>query len=386
MSVASSVRFFHSDMFGAPQINAVAGDLIGILDACLIDGFGSKSVNSILVAGGVATVNISSGHDFEVYSVVRISGADQAELNGDWQVTTADASNLTFACPGVSDQSATGTITASRATPGYWEKSFSGTNKAAFRSTHPDNAGFLLRIDDSAPGTGKSPVRGYEAMADIDNGDAAFPTVSQAGDLYWLRSSTTSAANLPRPWSLICDSQFFWFLLAIYPGFYSVPFMFGRLVSGAPTDIILTACEGSYVGNQSTILAPIVRQGEWIARGADPSIVVPTLIRRLGVANMNSDLTLYGGGEAFPSIFSSGYVFNPSVIVQSEGRTRGLLPCLQGLTSAESTLPLEPGTEPRRMVISPTSLLPRPLFMTDVIGPSYSGVSYLTFDIQGPWR
>ena len=60
----TDVKYFHSSQVGAPVMSqgGAAGLLIALLDACLVDGFGLKTVDSIVVASGVATANVSTGH------------------------------------------------------------------------------------------------------------------------------------------------------------------------------------------------------------------------------------------------------------------------------------------------------------------------------------
>ena len=46
----SNVVYFTSTMSGAPTLTNTAGSLIGILDACLVDGLGSVTLDSLVVA------------------------------------------------------------------------------------------------------------------------------------------------------------------------------------------------------------------------------------------------------------------------------------------------------------------------------------------------
>ena len=85
--------------------------MIAVLDACLVDGFGLKSVDTLVVSGAVATANISTGHSAMVGSVVLISGATPSGLNGEKRVTAITTNTVVFDATGISDQTATGTIT-----------------------------------------------------------------------------------------------------------------------------------------------------------------------------------------------------------------------------------------------------------------------------------
>jgi hypothetical protein len=201
-----SVKYFHSAMTDAPVLNGLAGSLIGVLDACLINGFQLKSVDSIVVASNVATAEISAGHTYEVDSVVLVAGATPAGLNGEKRVLSATGTQITFAAPGISDQTATGTIDA-RFAPAGWEKPFSGTNLAVYRSPNLAGTRSFLRIDDTD--TVNARVLGYENMADVNTGTGPFPTNGQqAGGLWWPKASASGATA--RPWVVIADDRTFY--------------------------------------------------------------------------------------------------------------------------------------------------------------------------------
>jgi len=55
----TSVVYFDSTMTGAPALSGTAGTLIGLLDACLQDGFGGVTLDSLVVASNVATATYS---------------------------------------------------------------------------------------------------------------------------------------------------------------------------------------------------------------------------------------------------------------------------------------------------------------------------------------
>ena len=83
--VDTSVKHFLSTMYGAPAITNAPGGMVGLLDACLVTGFGLRAVTSATVAGGVATVNFAVGaaQPPVVESVVLLSGAGTSALNGE---------------------------------------------------------------------------------------------------------------------------------------------------------------------------------------------------------------------------------------------------------------------------------------------------------------
>ena len=133
---STSVKYFTSAMAGAPQLNTTAGCLIAMLDACLIDGFGLKTADSVVVASNIATLTVAAGVGFADHAVVLIAGATPAGLNGEKRILSKTTTTITFDATGISDQTASGTITAKLA-PAGWQKQFSATNLAAYRSTDP---------------------------------------------------------------------------------------------------------------------------------------------------------------------------------------------------------------------------------------------------------
>lgn len=205
--VDTSVKHMLWDMTGAPTLNGVAGALIGVLDAFLVDGWGSQTASSVVIADGVATVTTPSAFPATVDSVVLVAGATPSGLNGEQKVTGVGPGNTFKFATEESDGSATGTITVKMA-PAGWEKAFSGTNKAAYRSLAPqaNSGGMYLRVDDS--GTTLARVAGYETMSDIDTGTGPFPTSAQvSGGGYWAKSATANTTQ--RGYALFADSRTF---------------------------------------------------------------------------------------------------------------------------------------------------------------------------------
>lgn len=232
---ATSVKFFHSSMPGAPTLTGAAGSLIALLDACLINGFGLKTVDSLVVSGGVATATISSGHSFEVGSVALIAGATPSALNGEWRVAEITATAVKFNVSGVPDGTAAGTITI-KVAPLGWIKQYSGTNVAVYKRSVPEATAMVLRVDDT--GTLSARVRGFESMSDVTTGLGPFPTDSQvSGGLYWDKSSTTGSAV---PWVIAGDERAVYVIICprsetVYLMNYSIYF-FGDVIPNKSGD------------------------------------------------------------------------------------------------------------------------------------------------------
>ena len=197
------VKYIHSDMRGAPQISGTAGTFIAALDAFLITGFGTTTALSVTVQSGIATATLNAGSSFTPPCIVLVEGATPVALNGEQRVLTASNTSITWATT-APDGDATGTITIKVAPVGGWEKSFSGTNLAAYRSTDQAGSRFYLRVDDT--GTQSARVRGFESMTDINTGLGAFPSDSFANGGGYL-SKSTSANSTSAPYQMAADSR-----------------------------------------------------------------------------------------------------------------------------------------------------------------------------------
>lgn len=248
MAFDTSVKYFHSAMAGAPVLSGTAGALIAVLDACLKDGFGTQTATSVVVAGGIATVTLPGSNPFDVYSVALLSGATPSGLNGEKRVLSTTSNTFTFDATGISDQTATGTISV-KLSPAGWTKAFTGTNLAAYKPSDVTATGCLLRVDDT--GTFNARVVGYESMTDVNTGTGPFPTTAQqSGGLYWAKSSAASTAA--RPWVVFADSKMLYFCVS--QAVSSVQFSIYGYGDGTPTktaDAYHTFINGD-IGDQSS--------------------------------------------------------------------------------------------------------------------------------------
>jgi hypothetical protein len=225
------VKWFHSGMADAPVLSGQAGALIDLLDACLINGFSTRTPDNISVSDGVATVNISAGNPYEQYAVIVISGASNAALNAEWRIDSATASSFTFLCPGVSDGAVTGASV--KRAGGGWLKPFSGSNLAAYQSASATSTQLYLRVDDN--GTTAAQVRGYENMTGISTGTGLFPTVAQRADTAALWQKSSVADSTARDWAVVSDGTLFFYAPAFNLSNFFIgqhtPFRFGDIRS-----------------------------------------------------------------------------------------------------------------------------------------------------------
>ena len=250
----TSVRTYLSTMTGAPTLSGTAGALITLLDNCLINGFGSVTLSSLVVSSNVATATVNTGHGF---SMIGGSGGvgPVSTLNRDWRIASVpNSTTFTFVTADISDQTATGTITAKIA-PADWEKRYSATNKAVYARTDEDATAMLLRVDDT--GTTTAQVRGYEEMTDIDSGAGLFPTIAQVAAASALWQKSDAATSAARGWAIFADSKRMYFFPQWTTGTYRDFEAFGDPISYKPGDtchctiVFHSGANGAYLYNSA---------------------------------------------------------------------------------------------------------------------------------------
>lgn len=120
MPASTDVKYFHHKMKEAPVISAEKGSVVRWLNAVLVDGFNEQTATSVSVSGNIATVTLTD-HGFWKHTVVSISGATPAQLNGEHRVTKSYKDTFQFETVGVADGVATGTVKIKYA-PAGWKK------------------------------------------------------------------------------------------------------------------------------------------------------------------------------------------------------------------------------------------------------------------------
>ncbi|WP_335969834.1 hypothetical protein [Acinetobacter bereziniae] len=160
MVATTDVKFFVHSNKNAPQIQNEFGSLLKVLDACLIDGIYVGAINSITLSGNIVTTTLAEPHKLLQFQVIKISGADQPEFNGEFRVLEIP-NNTSFKFEIrelLNNFVSTGTITCSLS-PLNWEKPFSSSHssgiggKAAYRSktSQAANQPYLRVVDEIDP-------------------------------------------------------------------------------------------------------------------------------------------------------------------------------------------------------------------------------------------
>lgn len=367
----TTVKYFDSTMSGAPSLSGTAGALIGVLDACLVNGFGSVTLDSLVVASNVATATVSGGHQFAMIGdagpVIAIAGANPSGLNGEWRVTVTSATAFTFATTGIGDQTATGTITAKRAPAGF-EKAFSGTNLAAYRSLDVMGTRRYLRVDDT--GTTNARAVGYESMSGISSGLVGpFPTSAQlSGGYYVYKSSAASSAT--RAWRLYADARLMYLHTDADVGTWPGGLTFGDILPYVTNDAYAAMLQASSAAAAAMGIHLFGQENGFFARSyLQTGSAVPVV--RYSHAKTPSAAGL--GGQAWPSLIDHAAHVWPIEVWESTLAARGVLPGAWN--------PIH-NDVPDGVTLTNIPQLPGRTLITQLIDSAYG----LAFDLSGPWR
>ena len=391
-----AVKWFSSDMRGAPTISGTAGSRIAALDACLITGFGPVTPIGITVSGGIATVDVPSGQTFAQHAVVLVSGATPSALNGEHRVLTSSSTQITFATT-AADGAATGTIEIRYAPVGGWDKVFTGTNKAVYRSADVTGSRHYLRVDDA--GTTAARVRGYESMTDVDTGTGPFPTDAlMSGGGYWWGSSAASSAAVR--WKLFADSRVL--LLAIAPYSRSSAVNIAAPLRGFGDPIALRPGGDNWCTFLSAAGSSISYPPQGALDGGTPSAssaggmsVAPRAWQGLGSAVALNPVPLTGGSQtsgidhalgAFPSEIDGELKISPMLLFEvGTGKPpRATVPGVWHISQTGAYGPLGDGD----MLAAAGDLAGRTLMCvaTTINHLQVSANAAYLVDITGPWR
>ncbi len=380
MVASTDIKFYVHTNTNAPQLTNNFGCMIDVLDACLVNGFGSQAVSTLTASGTTVTATFGSAHNFMQYQVIKIGGATQTEYNGEFRILTVpNANSITFqlaAAPSVT--TATGTINCSLPSLG-WSLPFTGTGKRAYKNTDIDSP--YLRVVDELDPAWTSTFSKYakvgmvEAMTDIDTMTGhQVPYDPAAPGKNWVGTdSGTSAingwakwfyainqpennqnankyqapANGTRTWVLVGDGTTFYILNKLNPssaaGFH-VPHGFGKLNNLSPVNAnayFLAATDDYSNANTSKLMTSASLVSTSTNHGAKSfmfcnykgELVYNAAANAMTFAN-SGDLNcgssgIFSGASAYVPVFNNEYI----LVERSGGEVypRGIVPIMRWL-------------------------------------------------------
>lgn len=390
--VDTSVKHFMHTMAAAPVLSGTAGAMIAVLDACLVNGFDIKVATSLVVASGVATLSFAGSHSATVDSVVLVEGVTGplTALNGEQKVTAIGAGVVKFATA-AADGTAAGTISFKMA-PAGWEKVFSGTNLAVYRSLDPQSTGMYLRVDDT--GATSCRVRGYETMTDVSTGAGPFPTDAQISGGGWLVKSSAAGATVVK-YALIADARSVLLNYVPYNGSYPTSVaggtvFFGDIIAHKPSGDKYAFTLGTATSASAGSAAGTCDQGQQTSQyfprshtGGGASVV--EMVRSVSNSNAISGMdTTFG---VFPGAID-GSLLLAAIGISSTGSTplRGTLPGIRHIMHSSLGTVIQPMSTIRGSgPLAGRSLLALGLGGSSTTYPS-TGLGISLADITGPWR
>lgn len=315
-----TVRVFRSSNLGMPQVSGVVGGFIPVLDL-LVNGGSAMGVVSITRSGSIATVTTALSHGLTNGQLTTISGANEADYNGEFVPTITSATTFTFVVANAPATPATGTLTAKISGCG-WTKPFTSTNLAMYKQPTGSN-GMYLRIDDTVATTAR--IRGFETATDVTGGAAAFPTEAQlAGGGYVLKSSVADATT--RPWVLICNGNAFLLWIntgniggAVTAGMMTAFGDFSSLKSGDVFNTLLSCAISAALSDSVASLTALAAASpaSWIARSHTQIGSSVTFGKHVDSVKSAAATVAGSAGMAYPSPVDGGVYISPMFLTEA---------------------------------------------------------------------
>lgn len=385
----TTVVLLRSTDTGAPVLNGVAGSCIAVLDACLQDGYNSKTNPVITRVGTTVTVTYATAHGYAAdgLSKIEVSGCVETAYNGIFTPFNVTTLTFDYTITGTPNSPATGTrIT--KVAPLGWSKTYTGTNKGVYRGNEVTGTRLYLRVDDTTDSGKSAGMRGYEAMTDVDTGTGLFPTVLQMATGIVLTKSDT-ASSAARPWVLVGDGYEFLLFTAgfavSYANIYGT-FHFGDPLSEMASDpygcliyggIVLESYPGSSGFAYNQIGTSLTAQaGHYFARSytqIGPSIGA----EKMGNYSLGGTTIGLSGILTYPAPSNNGLYIAPLFVADAVCLRAQLKPVWQPL----HVRPLGHGI----LIAANVSPISRRLYsVTTNYSQSTAGETHI--DIDGPWR
>lgn len=254
----TDVRWFTSEMLGAPAVSSAAGTVKDMLKTVLTLGFNQHNVSSVVINGsGVATVTTATAHGFPVHSVVKLEGSDQVVMNDDWRVTATDEFTFQFQTESP-DLVVTGTMTVKFAPVPHWSVQAEEGNHIAFKSLDPAASGKTWVVEDDATDGAFTSMhrKTYGYFSAVEN--FVDFTATKIGRGHFWSLVYRGAPYKTRKWAVFADSRFIYFMLnpstnidywsySAGSAAYNFMYCFGDINSFRPNDTDAVIVMGSNI-------------------------------------------------------------------------------------------------------------------------------------------
>lgn len=228
----SNLTWMHSGQAGAPQMSGASteGQMFGVLDTALIEGFNPQTAVSVTKTATTATLTYAYAHHYELMQLVLVTGATDSKLNGKWRVIEKTNTSITLDAVGVT--TLTGTIVTKIAPLGF-ESIFGKANakKRAYRSANLAGTRTVLFLDSTLPtGHGYSTTSpAKRVMVDLCKDMTVLGTqigsytdtfnnrtTIKNGKMFWHQARGAAKADAvdgtnPAEWVIVGNGNYFYF-------------------------------------------------------------------------------------------------------------------------------------------------------------------------------
>ena len=359
-----TVRVYKSTDTNAPIVTSHAGALTQLLDACLVNGYGSTRASATVTVGTTVSDGDTITIDGITYTwktaltpsanqvLIGVSAAtnlsnlaaaiaDSGVRNTNYGTGTTQQTNVFVSALtssvltltaykggtagnsiAISKSAAQITLSGATLTGGSgtdttvgagWTKPFSGTNTAMYRPSAGNQ--FYLNVLDNAPGAGlatEARISGFEVATSATAGTFQFPTVSQRATNMFARKSVSGAPQTARPWFVIADERTVYVFISSEGSTQYTSFMFGEIYSYLSGDGFRTVIIGRHTENSASVTAADESLGSVVINiqtGQNASYVARTYsglggseaITKVGDAAMSGGSTALVGVCPFPN-------------------------------------------------------------------------------------
>ena len=266
------VQYMHSGQVGAPQMSGASGaegQILQVLDACLITGFNPQTATKAELVDGAITITFGITHGYKKLQYITISGADDPNLNGVKRILATTDTTIKIALGTVT--TFTGTIS-TKITPLGWESIFGSTDskKRAYRSKNMLGTRTVIYLDCNLYGTGYASNPFKKARVDLCKdmvtlGEQIESYTKAENDKYtdglyqlmqaFKTNKGTAPDNTNNSWVVIGDENFFYFFVdwndTTYDNYYGynynntgrrVGYYFGDVEKLSPNDNFNFVC------------------------------------------------------------------------------------------------------------------------------------------------
>lgn len=270
MVANTEIKFYVHTNSNAPQLPNTWGSLVGILDACLINGYNAPPISEVAISSNVMTITFGVAHNLLSGQVLRLSGANQSEFNREFRITTIPTLNtVQIVLDNSLPASISGIIFATLPSLG-WVKEFSGGGRRAYRSAEISKTErpFLRILDELDPAYGAdyakyakvgivsnmsdiNSISGLQTPYDLQKPDknwigtgSGTATIngwakwyySNNEDVYSLSFGDSNGSNsTAKQWLVVGNGEWFYILPSLFNSIYPNTYFFGKLSESTET-------------------------------------------------------------------------------------------------------------------------------------------------------